>query len=126
VPVPGQDELRPASEVLGENCPYFAHQSLSLHQLDPDMLAAVNAGPLPMLAGYEPETLLPAITCPVLLLQADAFQGNALNDADVALALKLLPNATHLRLDGIGHPLHATHPQRIADAINAYMSGRAD
>jgi pimeloyl-ACP methyl ester carboxylesterase len=126
VPVPGQAELSPASAAMGETNPYFAHQALSLHQLDPDMLAAVNAGPLPMLDGYEPDTLLPAITCPVLLLQADPYHVSALSDADVEVGLRLLPNATHLRLDGIGHPLHATHPQRIADAINAYMSGRAD
>ena len=37
---------------------------------DPDMLAAVLAGPDSMLGGYDPETLLPAISCPVLLLQA--------------------------------------------------------
>jgi pimeloyl-ACP methyl ester carboxylesterase len=108
---------------MGDDCAYFPHQALSLHQLDPDMLAAVNAGPLPMLEGYQPETMLRAITCPVLLLQADPREGNALNDGDVAQALNLLPRATLIRLDGIGHPLHATHPDRIAQAIAEFLRG---
>jgi len=107
---------------MGADSRYFAHQALSLHQLDPDMLAAVNAGPLPMLAGYEPETLLPAISCPVLLLQADASEGSALGDADVELGLRLLPHAIYVRLAGVGHPLHATHLHRVAEAIAPFLS----
>src|SRR6266852_5023373 len=53
--VPSENVARPASEVLGNESPFFRHQAVSLHLLDPDMLAAVNAGPLPMLDGYEPE-----------------------------------------------------------------------
>jgi pimeloyl-ACP methyl ester carboxylesterase len=121
VPVPGEPDLKPAQEVLGQASPYFAHQSESLHQLDPDMLAAVLAGPHVMLAGYDPERLLPAITCPVLLLQADPYHGNALPDAEVALALRLLRRPSHLRLDGLGHPLHAVDPPRVLQAIMPFL-----
>jgi pimeloyl-ACP methyl ester carboxylesterase len=95
-----------AREVFGEDSPWFAHQATSLHQLDPDMLAAVLARPEIMLVGYEPETLLPKITCPVLLLQADATFGSALPDDEVDLARRLLPRTVHIKLSGIGHPLH--------------------
>jgi pimeloyl-ACP methyl ester carboxylesterase len=121
VPVPGEADLRPAQEVLGEHSPYFAHQSESLHQLDPDMLAAVLAGPHVMLAGYDPQRLLPAITCPVLLLQADPYQGGVLRDDEVALGLRLLPQASHRRLDGLGHPLHAVDPPRVLEAIIPFL-----
>jgi pimeloyl-ACP methyl ester carboxylesterase len=107
--------------VLGEHSPYFAHQSESLHQLDPDMLAAVLAGPHVMLAGYDPQRLLPAITCPVLLLQADPYQGGVLRDDEVALGLRLLPQASHRRLDGLGHPLHAVDPPRVLEAIIPFL-----
>jgi pimeloyl-ACP methyl ester carboxylesterase len=76
-----------------------------------------------MLEGYQAETLLPAITCPVLLLQADPREGSALSDADVTLALNPLRRTTLIRLDGIGHPLHATHPDRIAQAIAEFLRG---
>jgi pimeloyl-ACP methyl ester carboxylesterase len=125
VPEPGHLErpLRPAHEIMGEDCPWFAHQATSLHQLDPDMLAAVLAGPEICLEGYEPEALLPAITCPVLLLQADPRQGNALSDEDVALGLTLLRHATLVRLDGHGHPLHAPPggTQRVLEACGPFI-----
>lgn len=121
VPVPGEDALRPAEEAMGRENRYFAHQALSLHQLDPDMLAAVLAGPQVMLDGYEPELLLPAIDCPVLLIQADARHVSALSDHDVALGLRLLKHPTLVRLDGLGHPLHAIDPQRILNVCEPFL-----
>ena len=107
VSVPGDRAPHTAGEILGDDSLWFAHQATSLHQLDPDMLATVLAGPDVMLEGYEQELLLPRITCPVLLLQADPTIDNVLTDEQVAQALRLLPNATHAQLKGIGHPLHA-------------------
>jgi pimeloyl-ACP methyl ester carboxylesterase len=120
---PGESRPRPAREVMGENSPWFAFQATSLHQLDPDMLTAVLTGPQAMLNGYDPGTLLPAITCPVLLLQADSRQGAALCDEDVVLGLRLLPRATHVRLDGIGHTLHAIPDQipQILQAVSPFL-----
>jgi len=130
---PGEAQLRPAREVLGEDSPWFAFMAVSLQQLDPDMLAAVLAGPDSMLGGYDPETLLPAISCPVLLLQAcpversgaraDPLHGNALRDDDVALGLALLRRGTYIRLDGLGHPLHGPPHQtrRVLDTISPFL-----
>jgi pimeloyl-ACP methyl ester carboxylesterase len=89
------------------------------------MLAAVLAGPETMLAGYEPETLLPKITCPVLLLQADANFGSALPDHEVELALRLLPRASHVKLPGIGHPLHGPPGGTpiVMAAIRPFLAG---
>ncbi len=117
--VPGSTRPHPAVEVMGEDSPWFAFQSVTLHQLDPDMLAAVLAGPDVMLAGFDPYILLPRIHCPVLLLQADPegpLQPGALTDQEVALGLRLLPNATHVRLQGVGHPLNQ------ADVVMAAIS----
>jgi pimeloyl-ACP methyl ester carboxylesterase len=109
-----------AGELMGEDSPWFALQATSLHQLDPDMLAAVLAGPEVMLVDYDPEVLLPLIQCPVLLLQADPRQGNALPDADVELAMRLLARPTLVRLDAIGHPLHG--PPGMTPRILAAMA----
>ncbi len=77
-----------------------------------------------MLVGYDPEVLLPAITCPVLLLQADPAQGGVLRADEVALGLRLLPNATHIRLDGHGHPLHGPPggTRAVLDAIAPFLA----
>jgi pimeloyl-ACP methyl ester carboxylesterase len=124
--VPGEALPRPAREIMGESSPWFAFQAMNLHQLDPDVLAAVLAGPDAMLVGYEPEALLPAIRCPVLLLQADPhgpLHGGVLRDDEVELGLKLLPRAAHLRLDGVGHPLHGPPEQtrRVVEAITPFL-----
>jgi pimeloyl-ACP methyl ester carboxylesterase len=121
VPVPGESTLRRAREVLGENSPWFAHQAVSLHQLDSGVLSAVLAGPDIMLDGYEPDVVLPAILCPVLLLQADPKHGSALPDEEVALGLRMLSRASHVRLDGLGHPLHSVAPSSVIDAISPFL-----
>jgi pimeloyl-ACP methyl ester carboxylesterase len=121
IPVPGESALRPAHEVMGEDSPWYAHQAVSLQQLDPDMLSAVLAGPETMLDGYEPDVLLPAIACPVLLLQADPKYGSALPDEEVARGLSLLSRASHLRLNGLGHPLHSKAPVAVIDAISPFL-----
>ena len=121
VPVAGADAPVRAGDAFGEESPWFEFQATNLHRLDPGVLAAVLAGPEVMLEGYEPEVLLPAIACPVLILQADAAAGGLLTDREVERALRLLPRPTHLRLEGIGHELHGLHPGRIAEAIGPFL-----
>jgi pimeloyl-ACP methyl ester carboxylesterase len=121
---PGATQPRPAREVFGEDSGFFPHQATSLHQLDPDMLTAVLKGPAAMLPGYDPRVTLPAIRCPVLLLQADPAHGPVLHDDEVALALELLAKPTHVRLTGIGHGMHAPPggTKVILDAIAPFLA----
>jgi pimeloyl-ACP methyl ester carboxylesterase len=124
VSVPGDSAPHTAGEIFGDDSPWFAHQATSLHQLDPDMLATVLAGPDVMLEGYDADLLLPRITCPVLLLQADPEIDNVLTDEQVAQAKRLLPNVTHVQLKGIGHPLHAppSGAPVVMNAIAPFLS----
>ena len=112
---------RPARDVLGDDHRWFAHQALSLHQLDPAMLRAVLEGPSLMLGDYEPTQMLPAITCPVLLLAADPRHGGILQEDEIQLALALLPEAKVVRVAGIGHPLHGSHPKETLEAITPFL-----
>ncbi|MFL5760700.1 MAG: alpha/beta fold hydrolase [Thermomicrobiales bacterium] len=125
VSVPGTDSPVRAGDAFGEANPWFDFQALNLHRLDPGMLAAVLAGPEVMLDGYEPEKLLPAISCPVLILQADPDAGGGMSDAEVEKGMRLLPRPTLVRLEGIGHELHGLHAQRIFDVMSQFLKDHA-
>jgi pimeloyl-ACP methyl ester carboxylesterase len=113
---------RSARESFGEEHPWFASQALSLHQLDPAMLLAVLQGPAHMLGDYEPTHMLPPIICPVLLLSADPREGAIPKDDELQLALSLLPDATLVRLQGIGHPLHGSNPVETLEAMTPFLN----
>lgn len=116
---------RRAEDAFGADNPWFAFQAWNLHVLDPGVLATVLEGPAAVRAGCDFDLLLPEITCPVLLLQADPAAGGLLTDEDVAHARALLPNATHIRLTGIGHKLHGPpgQAQRVLDALEPFLDG---
>ncbi|HLZ07595.1 MAG TPA: alpha/beta hydrolase, partial [Chloroflexota bacterium] len=117
--VPGEIKPRRYADVVGEDAPWFEFQAINLHRLDPDMLAAVLAGPDYLLAGYDPERTLPAIVCPVLLLEADpAAGGGGLPEEDARHAMQLLRRGSHVRLVGIGHQLYG-FPSQIPQVIQA-------
>ncbi len=121
--VPGEATPRRYADVVGEDSPWFEFQATNLHQLDPDMLAAVLAGPGYLLAGLEPERTLPAIRCPVLLLQADPAAGGAWRDEEVREAMRLLRRGSHVRLVGLGHELYGTgHVAEVVQAISPFLA----
>jgi pimeloyl-ACP methyl ester carboxylesterase len=119
---PGEAGPRSAEAVLGAESPWFDFMSICLHQLDPDTLLAVMDDPAITMAGYDMPTILPAIPCPALLIQADPADGGLLSDAEVAEALALLPRGQHRLLTGIGHPLHSTRPAAICDEIDGFLT----
>ena len=91
----------------------------SLDQLDPDVMAVFRDGR--MLSGYEPDELLPRISCPVLLIQGDPARGALMSDNDVKGAMRLLPDARHIFMPGIGHALHAEDAGKVADEIRLFL-----
>jgi len=80
------------------------------------VLTAVLDGPERMLVGYDPDDLLPQITCPVLLLQADGEGG--MQDETVTRARALLRDVTHVRLMGADHSLGA---ERVLAASTDFL-----
>jgi pimeloyl-ACP methyl ester carboxylesterase len=114
--------MKRAGDVFGEDSPWFLFQAENLHLLDPGMLDTVLAGPETLLEGYDGERLLPAISCPVLILQADPTRGG-MPDEDVEAALRLLPRGHHVRLEGIGHELHGPpgQEQEVLRAITPFL-----
>ena len=113
--IPGQDEPVTMREKHGEDSGVFAWVATNLYYNDPDMLTAVLDGT--MAAGYEIEKVLPAIRCPVLLLQADPDAGGMMTDAEVERALPLLAHPRHVRFEQRSHALFLPDKEPVLRAL---------
>jgi pimeloyl-ACP methyl ester carboxylesterase len=98
---PGQDKPVTMREKHGEDSDRFTWLAINLYHNDPDVLTAVMDETFT--AGYEMEEILPAIRCPVLLLQADPDVGGVMTHAEVERALPLLAQVQHVRFEKTGH-----------------------
>jgi pimeloyl-ACP methyl ester carboxylesterase len=121
IEVPGRSEPVPMREVVDEDAPVFLWLATNLYQSDPDLLTALLERFEDTAAGYEMDRVLPAIECPVLLLQADPAAGGLMTDAEVAQALPLLARPSHVRLEGVGHVLHNERKEPIVAALRAFF-----
>jgi pimeloyl-ACP methyl ester carboxylesterase len=78
----------------------------SLSQLDPDVVAAHAEGRQnELMQAFDFESMLRAVSCPVLLLQGDPPHGGLMTYEDVAYAMSLLPEAYHVQIEGAAHDL---------------------
>lgn len=121
IEVPDKSEPVPMRDVMGADAPVYAWLAANLYQSDPDMLTAILERFEDTAAGYEMNTVLPAIRCPVLLLQADPIVGGLMTDVEVAQALPQLTKSSHVRLEGESHALHHVHPQPVVTALQAFF-----
>lgn len=108
-----------AEDLMPKDSPWFDFMAGCLRDLDPTMLDAVMEFD-EMHAGYEADRVLPAITCPVLLVQADPAHGGALSDKDVTLARSLLRDARVARVTGAGH---ASYVSRVGGVLGDFFAG---
>jgi pimeloyl-ACP methyl ester carboxylesterase len=118
---PGRDEPVRMGDALGEDAPVFEWLATSLYQNDPDMLGVLLDDFDNTAAGYEMDQVLPAIRCPVLLLQADPATGGLMTDAEVERALTLLAQPSHVRLSGVSHVLHNEQKAPVLQAILDFL-----
>jgi pimeloyl-ACP methyl ester carboxylesterase len=121
VGVPDISEAVSMREVFGEESPVFEWLATNLSQNDPDMLSALIDRFQTTAAGYEEETVLPAIGCPVLLMQADPSVGGLMTDGEIAKALPLLAHPRHVKLDGVSHILHNERKDPILEALALFF-----
>lgn len=92
----------------------------SLNQMDPEVMAHFRDGRL--MAGYDPQALLPRVGCPTLLLQGDPAKDTSLmSTQDVTRALTLLPDATHRLIEGAGHGLHVEEAGQVLDLLLPFI-----
>lgn len=108
-----------AQGLMAKDSPWFGFMAGCLRDLDPTMLDAVIESD-EMHAGYDADRLLPAISCPVLVIQADPAYGGGLSDEEVAIARSLLRDVRVTRVTGAGH---SRYLGRIAAILDAFFSG---
>ena len=110
IPVPGLDEAVRIEELPGNAPEVLMEWARCALLTDPDALAMTVDGTA--YEDWEPRKVLPQITCPTLLLQANPELDGMLSDEDVKLALDLLPNGRHVKFPLLGHALfmHQTKP----------------
>jgi pimeloyl-ACP methyl ester carboxylesterase len=99
----------------------FTWLATNLYQQDPDVLGVLIDDFERAAAGYEMETLLPAIGCPVLLLQADPAHGGIMSDAEASRAIELLAWPTHARLAGVSHILQGEREDLVLEAMLPFL-----
>ena len=121
VSLPHQPTTARMRDVWGEDAPVFPWLAANLYQQDPDVLGVLIDDFAGAAAGYEMEALLPAIDCPVLLLQADPAHGGVMGDAEVARALALLARPTHARLAGVSHILQGERADLVLEAMLPFL-----
>jgi pimeloyl-ACP methyl ester carboxylesterase len=109
-------------DVYPDGHPVYLHLAERLYQHDPDVLGMLLEDFDHTAAGYEMETLLPVIRCPVLLLQADPAAGAAMSDTEVERAMQLLKQPTHVRFAGLSHLMNIEDPQAVLQAIESFLS----
>lgn len=115
----GSSTLR---EIFGKGSPIIRELAERLYRHDPDMLGMLLEDYQNVAAGYDMKTVLPAIHCPVLLVQADPAVGGVLTDEEVQQALTLLANPTHRRFPGMDHMLIYDPKGPPMLAVNAFLN----
>jgi pimeloyl-ACP methyl ester carboxylesterase len=121
--VPGQPGLVTMREKWGEDSPVFPALATRLYHNDPEMLTALLDDFDATMEGYQMESVLPAIRCPVLLLQADPEAGGLMTDAEVERALPLLAQPKHVLFKGTSHMLFTAEQQELVlHTIEAFLA----
>lgn len=83
---------------------------------DGPILALLDEGRQP-----EPFDLLPRVTQPTLVLQADPFAGGVLDDETAERAVASLPYAQLHRFPGCGHAIHRQQPEAFLEVVLPFV-----
>ena len=122
---PADDEVIAVLREIGPGQPEEAYQRrlLAIRSNDPAIYNRVVEGR--RRPDWDPESTLAAITSPTLLMQADPDFGAAVLDEHAETAMKILPNAEHVKFPGVGHGIHATVTRETVDAMERFVRERA-
>ncbi len=113
------------SQTLGDlypdGDPFYEYMAQRLIGHDPDVLGMILEDYDTVAAGYEMDKTLPAIQCPVLLMQADPDAGGAMTDEEAARAMMLLKHGQHVKFTGLSHLYFWEDLLRVACVMDRFM-----
>jgi pimeloyl-ACP methyl ester carboxylesterase len=115
----GFDEVLRIEDLPGNTEPVLMEWARCAMQTDPETLSMTLDGS--SFTGWSPVQILPQISCPTLLLQGNPELDALLTDDDVNLALKLLPNAKHVKFPLLGHALFMQQPTPVLHAVISFL-----
>lgn len=92
----------------------------SLKRMDPLVLEPIVAGE--WLLGYDRDSVLKAVRCPALLVQADPAAGAMLTDGDAAQASGLMGDCISVRVPGAPHLIHWADPGAMVRLVQGFIS----
>jgi pimeloyl-ACP methyl ester carboxylesterase len=92
----------------------------ALRDLDPDILRSYLNGDL--VGDFNADTLLPRVSCPVLLLQGNVDEGGLMTDEDVERSRLHLPEMQHVAFKEAGHWLHIQESGRALEEIERFLN----
>ena len=117
--LPGIDEALRLEELAGNTPSILSEWARSAALTDPEALAMSLDGSA--FQCWTPPTILPRISCPVLLMQANPQLDALLSDADVEFAKKLLPRAEHVKFPLLGHALFMQRPEPVLKEVLRFL-----
>jgi pimeloyl-ACP methyl ester carboxylesterase len=120
-PVQGAGHPSKALVGSGRQLDWASFRAELLKHADPEVIAT-TLDPQRINEGYDAERLLPAIHCPVLLVQGDPDAGGLMPHEEVPRALALIPQGQHVFLKDIGHAWLHDQPERGRKAIADFLA----
>ena len=108
-------------DIYPDGNPIYEHLARRLINHDPDVLGMLLEDYDAVAAGYEMDKLLPAVQCPVLLMQGDPKAGAAMTDAEAARAMTLLKHGQHIKFTGLSHMLFIQDLEWVANEMVKFL-----
>lgn len=119
--IPGQTESVRLGESRDATALRFSARSLA--DLDPRVLQPIVLGN--WTAGYDLQSIIGRVRCPVLLLQADPKCGAMLTDSDVTLLKRSLPDCTHIQFPNAPHLIHWSQTETLLRHVLGFLESLA-
>jgi pimeloyl-ACP methyl ester carboxylesterase len=120
---PGSNgQYKTLGDIYPDGHPFYEYIARRLIDHDPDVLGMLLEDYDTVAAGYAMDKVLPAIQCPVLLLQADPNTGGAMTDAEVVRAMSFLRKGQHIKFTGLSHLYFWEDMVRVAGEMDKFMN----